>query len=233
MSKKKGVSAEEKKTRMLQLFQEKKEFFQLKELEKIAPKEKGIIAQSVKDVVQSLVDDGLIDTDKIGTSVYYWAYPSKARIIREAKLKEVKDKLANVTERLEASRKLLEEAKAGKEDSQERTAVLERLEELKKKQDELNAEIDKYKDNDPEVLEEMKTETKVCLFKFKNFNLNFLILEIKGSCQSMDRQHLQCKILVQKNFLSRRIDARQAIRNPRRFGLFRLRHVFQTPSLLV
>lgn len=45
------------------------------ELEKIAPKEKGIIAQSVKDVVQSLVDDGLVDTDKIGTSIYFWSFP--------------------------------------------------------------------------------------------------------------------------------------------------------------
>lgn len=32
----------------------------------------------VKEVVQSLVDDNLVDTDKIGTSVYFWAYPSKA-----------------------------------------------------------------------------------------------------------------------------------------------------------
>jgi predicted transcriptional regulator len=44
-------------------------------LEKIAPKEKGITEQSVKDVVQGLVDDGLVDTDKIGTSVYFWAFP--------------------------------------------------------------------------------------------------------------------------------------------------------------
>lgn len=47
----------------------------MQELEKIAPKEKGIISQSVKDVIQNLVDDGLVDTDKIGTSVYFWAYP--------------------------------------------------------------------------------------------------------------------------------------------------------------
>lgn len=33
---------------------------------------------SVKDVLQSLVDDNLVDTDKIGTSIYFWAYPSKA-----------------------------------------------------------------------------------------------------------------------------------------------------------
>lgn len=49
--------------------------FLQQELEKIAPKEKGIITQAVKDVVQSLVDDGLVDTEKIGTSIYYWAFP--------------------------------------------------------------------------------------------------------------------------------------------------------------
>lgn len=41
---------------------------QLKELEKLGPK-KGVISQSVKDVVQSLVDDDLVSKDKIGTSV--------------------------------------------------------------------------------------------------------------------------------------------------------------------
>jgi len=32
---------------------------------------KGVIAQSVKDVVQSLVDDDLVSKDKIGTSVSF------------------------------------------------------------------------------------------------------------------------------------------------------------------
>ena len=34
--------------------------------------------QSVKDVLQSLVDDAMVDTDRIGTSNYFWALPSKA-----------------------------------------------------------------------------------------------------------------------------------------------------------
>ena len=33
---------------------------------------------SVKDVLQSLVDDALVDTDRIGTSNYFWSFPSKA-----------------------------------------------------------------------------------------------------------------------------------------------------------
>ena len=44
----------------------------------------GIVSQSVKDVVQSLVDDNLVNTDKIGTSVYFWAFPSKVKDQRMA-----------------------------------------------------------------------------------------------------------------------------------------------------
>lgn len=36
------------------------------------------VTQSVKDVLMSLVDDGLVTMDKIGTSNYFWSYPSAA-----------------------------------------------------------------------------------------------------------------------------------------------------------
>ena len=32
----------------------------------------------VKDILQGLVDDGMVDSERIGTSNYYWSYPSKA-----------------------------------------------------------------------------------------------------------------------------------------------------------
>ena len=35
-------------------------------------------SMSVKDILQSLVDDSLVDSDRIGTSNYFWAFPSKA-----------------------------------------------------------------------------------------------------------------------------------------------------------
>lgn len=37
-----------------------------------------IALQSVKEVVQSLIDDNLVITDKIGISNYYWSFPSVA-----------------------------------------------------------------------------------------------------------------------------------------------------------
>ncbi len=32
----------------------------------------------VKDILQGLVDDAMVDSERVGTSNYYWAYPSKA-----------------------------------------------------------------------------------------------------------------------------------------------------------
>lgn len=38
--------------------------------------------------MQSLVDDGLVDTDRIGTSNYFWSFPSKASNIVRKKERE-------------------------------------------------------------------------------------------------------------------------------------------------
>lgn len=53
----------------------------MKELERIAPKQKGIVSQSVKEITLSLVDDGFVECEKIGTFVCYWAFPSKATVV--------------------------------------------------------------------------------------------------------------------------------------------------------
>ena len=53
--------------------------YTLKELEKLAPKSKGIIAMSVEEVLTSLVNDDEVLTDKIGTSNYFWVFASHER----------------------------------------------------------------------------------------------------------------------------------------------------------
>ena len=56
---KKGLSLDQKRDIVLALFHENDEVFQLKEMEKKAAA-KGVTLQSVKEVVQSLVDDDLV-----------------------------------------------------------------------------------------------------------------------------------------------------------------------------
>ncbi|KAB5518366.1 hypothetical protein PHYPO_G00164940 [Pangasianodon hypophthalmus] len=89
MSKKKGLSLEEKRSRMMEIFFETKDVFQLKDIEKIAPKAKGITPMSVKEVLQSLVDDNMVDSERVGTSNYFWAFPSKALHARKRKLEDL------------------------------------------------------------------------------------------------------------------------------------------------
>lgn len=88
MSSRKPLSIEEKRQRTLDFLTTTADFFHLKELEKLLPKQKGIgkvcfgclfiVMQTVKDVVQSLVEDRLVCAEKIGTSNYYWCFPSTA-----------------------------------------------------------------------------------------------------------------------------------------------------------
>ena len=64
----KPLSFEEKRKRLLELFYETKDFWSLKELEKMGSKQKGIVLQSIKEILESLVSDNLVTAEKIGTS---------------------------------------------------------------------------------------------------------------------------------------------------------------------
>jgi len=161
MSKKKGLSVDEKRQRMMDLFFEKKDFFQLKELEKVCQKEKGITSMSVKDILQSLVDDGMVDTDKIGTSVYFWAFPSKASQNRKRKLDEMSKQLEEGEKRRRTTAEQLTRTKIGREDSEVRSKVLSELSERQTEKKSLEKEIASYQDCDPQVMEQMKRETLV------------------------------------------------------------------------
>ena len=126
MSKKRGLSIEEKRERMLELFYDKKDFFLLKELEKIAFKEKGIVSQSVKDVVQSLVDDDMINSDKIGSSVYFWAFPSSASVAKKRKLAELRSKTLKCNDQKDSINGSLIDLYKGRKESPTRSKNLKR-----------------------------------------------------------------------------------------------------------
>ena len=126
MSKKRGLSLEEKRERVLEIFHSKKDVFLLKELEKIAYKEKGVVTQSVKDVVQSLVDDDLISSDKIGSSIYYWGFPSSALVLKKNKLADLTSNLQKCSSKLDSVRHSLNDAARGKKDTPERNQAMKR-----------------------------------------------------------------------------------------------------------
>ncbi|XP_022144944.1 meiotic nuclear division protein 1 homolog isoform X1 [Momordica charantia] len=162
MSKKRGLSLEEKREKMLQIFYDSQDFFLLKELEKLGPR-KGVISQSVKDVVQSLVDDDLVFKEKIGTSVYFWSLPSCAgnqlrNVYRklESDLQTGKNRLEELTEQCDALKKGREESECFLSCQEERKEALAELKAIELKYNELKVEMVQYADNDPAAFEAMK-----------------------------------------------------------------------------
>lgn len=160
MSKKRGLSLEDKRGQLLQIFHESQDYYLLRELEKLGPR-KGVVSQTVKDVLQSLVDDDLVFKDKIGTSVYFWSLPSSAgnqlRQVRaklEADLVNLKQQQAHVNLERESCRK-------GREDTVEREAALVELKQMEEKYKLLKDELEVYMDNDPTVLEAIKNACEV------------------------------------------------------------------------
>jgi DNA-binding transcriptional regulator GbsR (MarR family) len=160
MSKKRGLSYEEKRTKLLEMLHESKDVYTLKELENAAKKEKGIVSQSVKEVAAALVDDGDVMLDKIGTSNYYWSFPSQTLISKT----NIIDKLNAEIDEAKRKRDELAEEEAklliGREETEEREAKLKELEELRSRNEELKTELQKYSEFDPDVVADMVADAQ-------------------------------------------------------------------------
>uniref|UniRef100_A0A8C5QDD2 Meiotic nuclear division protein 1 homolog n=1 Tax=Leptobrachium leishanense TaxID=445787 RepID=A0A8C5QDD2_9ANUR len=156
-----GLSVEEKRTRMMEIFFETKDVFQLKDLEKIAPKEKGITSMSVKEILQSLVDDAMVDSERVGTSNYFWAFPSKALHARKRKIETLESQLSEANQKKKHLQQSVEKAKVGRQDTEERSRLAKELTSLRHQNEQLKTELEKYKECDPDVIEEIRQSNKV------------------------------------------------------------------------
>ncbi|WWD16366.1 hypothetical protein CI109_100792 [Kwoniella shandongensis] len=154
---KRGLSMEEKKTKMLEIFHDTAEFYSLKELEKIAP-----MVQSVKDVLDDLVGDSLVIMDKIGTGNYFWSLPSAAGATKHAILAKTTKELEGINSKIEETTAALEAAQRGREDTAERRKLLAQLDELNTTSLSLKAELAAFGAADPVRYEKKKEAIKVC-----------------------------------------------------------------------
>ncbi|ETI45336.1 hypothetical protein, variant [Phytophthora nicotianae P10297] len=156
----KGVSLQEKRERILRIYHESKEVFNLKEVEKLGSKA-GVVLQTVKDVNQALVDDALVDCDKIGSGNYFWSFPSKLSQSRKRKLSELEQHRHTAQEKLAKVQQNIEEQKSLRSDSDERVQKLRRLEEQKAKVNGLRTKVQHLAENDPAILEELERKVRM------------------------------------------------------------------------
>ncbi|CAE6448362.1 unnamed protein product [Rhizoctonia solani] len=165
-----GLSAEEKRVKLVELFHETQDFYQLKELEKLAPKMKGIVSQSVKEVLQSLVDDNLVQMDKIGSSncellrsighrivmfrrAVFWSFPSARGATLTSNLASAKEELAALESKISSLTSEIEDEGAQREETEDRRTSLAQLAQNRAILSELESEMAQYGLADPVVLE--------------------------------------------------------------------------------
>uniref|UniRef100_A0A7S2XYC3 Meiotic nuclear division protein 1 homolog n=1 Tax=Fibrocapsa japonica TaxID=94617 RepID=A0A7S2XYC3_9STRA len=157
MSKKrKGLSLEEKRQRILGIYHSSGEVYNLKEIEKIASKA-GVVLQTIKDVNQSLIDDHLVDADKIGSANFFWSFPSKVYVVKKTKIESLQKQIEDSKRQLNAAQdKVADLENAGRQDSNTRREGLAKLDQERKRGSELDERLQCLKENDPEELLRLK-----------------------------------------------------------------------------
>nr|CDS32971.1 meiotic nuclear division protein 1 [Hymenolepis microstoma] len=159
MSRKRGLSLDEKREKMIEFFYEKKDFYTLKELERLCHKEKGIPSMTVKDVLMSLVFDGLVDSDKIGTSTYFWAFPSKAGQNRRKKIDVLQAEASQLESRYCELEDALTKARTSKKDTAERQQAISSLSSNQLILEKLKVDFSNLQHYHPSRLEKLKSQS--------------------------------------------------------------------------
>lgn len=158
----KGLSLEEKKKRMMDFFHESQSFFQLKDIEKICSTEKGITLNTCKTTLDALVDDGVVDTEKIGTSVYFWSLPSKALSTKQKQVNQMQIDMQQAEQKNKQLKEqldhLVSQQGSQENDEEKRTELLTNISELTETKQRLIAELKAYEANDPSVVHQMRAD---------------------------------------------------------------------------
>ena len=107
--------------------------YQLKEIENLGSK-MGVVAMTIKDVLQGLVDDGLVDTDKIGSGNFYWRLASKAGQKQRQMSQSIQNDLERSVGMMSREKERRRDLKADRIESIDRSEKLERLGALKEQE---------------------------------------------------------------------------------------------------
>ncbi|KLO18345.1 Aldo/keto reductase [Schizopora paradoxa] len=111
------------------------------------------VSQSVKDVLQSLVDDGLVQADKIGSSNFFWSFPSQRGSMLQNRLNAVKDTHSDLQKQLAETKANMDKERSAREETDERAEALAELSSARAELASLEKEMSQYGSCDPVKLE--------------------------------------------------------------------------------
>ena len=170
-------------------------------MEKLVPKATGIVSQSVKEVLQSLVDDRLVNAEKIGTSNYFWSFPSTAMQSRQNTRNALKEELKRLQEQRSKGEQQLAEASAQREDSSERDGLLGKFNELEEARRLAAGKLEIHRANDPKLLAQKRSEAEKAQQAANRWTDNVFTLQSYCSSHfSIDRSQFNEQFSIPDDF---------------------------------
>lgn len=162
------MSADEKRKVILEIYHKSQQVYTEKEIIALAAKA-GINANSIPEIHQSLIDDGLVEKEKIGGSNYCWSFKAKKDRMAQKTHQQTLQQIEELKPKVEEAAAQLADAKRGREEEvsedseqgESRVSKLKRLEDLSKKRTALEAELESLKENDPAALADLEQELKL------------------------------------------------------------------------
>jgi len=197
---KRRVSKDEKVRNLQEIFYEKKEPLTGKEIEKEA-KSKGIFEKQVKELIQVLLDDNLLESEKAGVTTIYWSFPSQVANKRKRRLEELETDI----NRLSTKKQKYEENKANssaeKETPEYREEVTNQLNQLRKRNQELQNEYKNYEQMDPAKVEQMNSDAQKAKLSANRWTDNIFTLRtyVKNKF-SVDNTEVDGQLGIKEDF---------------------------------
>lgn len=151
------MMSDQKKTILLDIVRNSKTFFKLSELESLGSK-RGIVQNTIKDILQQLVDDGLLMSEKVGVSNLYWSFGSDEVQRKSLKLNRLKSECKEAAAEIKTKKTYVEKARACKEYTEERRELEEKLKDLKGVEENQRKELELFAETDPTVYDKLIAE---------------------------------------------------------------------------
>lgn len=145
---------------MLGLFHESRAPWLLKDVEKEASR-RGVNSMTVKDVVQSLIDDDLVHVDKIGSCNWYWAFPGEATSKARASLETAEKEATQLSEEKLRLEKKIETQTKKNPVTNEHKALSAEVNALREANTKLTEELESFSSSNPETIKMMREATSV------------------------------------------------------------------------
>ena len=172
---KRGLSAAEKKEKLKAIFHSTLEPHTLKQIEKLGQKA-GVTQMTIKDILGEMVADNEVELDKIGSTNWYWSFPSKEL----ANLQNAERSLTQQLEQLATEKKSCEKRKADllvdRQPTEKRAKSLEELASLRAEYANIQASIAKLKENDPNKVLEVAKQSETCKIAAERWTDNVFAL---------------------------------------------------------